>query len=309
MLKRAQVSIIIPARDEEKSIEPLVSEIQTVFKKIKKSYEIIFIDDGSKDATLAKISKLQKKNETIKILHLRAGFGKSFALDKGFKQAAGDIIVTLDADLQDNPKEIPKFLAKIWEGYDFVSGWRKNRKDNLIKKISSNLFNLGTSFISGVHLHDFNCGFKVFTKEVADELNLRGELHRFIPVLAYKNKFKVTEVIVRHRPRKFGQSKYGKLGITRSWKGILDLITAIFITDYSSKPAHFFGSIGIIFIIGGVTMDGYVTFIKMTTGTTGGKIPLLIAGVLFILLGVQLISTGLIAEMIVSLNQRNKNAS
>lgn len=300
-------SLVIPLKNEAESLLPLYKELKNAISSLKKEYEIIFVDDGSTDNSYEVLKSLENKDGNIKVIKLRANFGKSYALDKGLEASTGEIIITLDADLQDDPAEIPKLISKLNEGFDFVNGWRKKRQDNITKKISSNLFNLGTSFIAGIRLHDFNCGLKAFTKEVAQELHLRGELHRFIPVLAAKNKFRVTEVAVNHRPRKYGESKFGKFGLGRSWKGILDLITTVFISDFSAKPAHFFGSIGLIFFTIGFLMDAYVTYLKITTGTTQDRIPLLIAGVLFILLGVQLISTGLIAEMVASYYHRTKS--
>ena len=300
-------SLVIPLKNEAESLLPLYKELKNAISSLKKEYEIIFVDDGSTDNSYEVLKSLENKDRNIKVIKLRANFGKSYALDKGLEASIGEIIITLDADLQDDPAEIPKLISKLNEGFDFVNGWRKKRQDNITKKISSNLFNLGTSFIAGIRLHDFNCGLKAFTKEVAKELHLRGELHRFIPVLAAKNKFRVTEVAVNHRPRKYGESKFGKFGLGRSWKGILDLITTVFISDFSAKPAHFFGSIGLIFFTIGFLMDAYVTYLKITTGTTQERIPLLIAGVLFILLGVQLISTGLIAEMVASYYHRTKS--
>ena len=300
-------SLVIPLKNEAESLLPLYKELKNAISSLKKEYEIIFVDDGSTDNSYEVLKSLENKDGNIKVIKLRANFGKSYALDKGLEASTGEIIITLDADLQDDPAEIPKLISKLNEGFDFVNGWRKKRQDNITKKISSNLFNLGTSFIAGIRLHDFNCGLKAFTKEVAKELHLRGELHRFIPVLAAKNKFRVTEVAVNHRPRKYGESKFGKFGLGRSWKGILDLITTVFISDFSAKPAHFFGSIGLIFFTIGFLMDAYVTYLKITTGTTQDRIPLLIAGVLFILLGVQLISTGLIAEMVASYYHRTKS--
>ncbi len=304
-----QLSIVIPLKNESGSLPILYKELKDSLSKIKKDYEIIFINDGSTDNSLNILNELKKQDKNVKVINLRANFGKSFALDKGFSAAEGEIIITMDADLQDNPEDIQKLLSKMNEGYDLVSGWRKKRADRMTKKISSLLFNSGTSFISGVHLHDFNCGIKIFTKDVAGELYLRGELHRFIPVLAAKNKFKVAETIVDNRKRSFGVSKYGSLGLGRSWRGILDLLTAIFVTDYLTKPAHFFGAIGLASFGIGFLMDFYVAYLKITTGTTQGKIPLLLAGILFLLLGVQLISTGLIAEMLSHyLNLRNKKS-
>lgn len=293
---KPEISLIVPLKDEKKSLLILDREINQVFQKIKKIHEIIFIDDGSLDNSYPTLVNLQKKNEKIKIIKFRANFGKSQALAAGFAQAKGNIIITLDADLQDNPREIPKLLEKLSQGYDLVCGWRKQRFDSLAKKISSLFFNWGTALISRVRLHDFNCGLKAFRKEVADSLDLYGELHRFIPVLAARSQFKVTEVKINHRVRRFGQSKYG---LERSWRGIIDLITVLFLTSYSKKPGHFFGKIGASLFLIGFIMDAYVAYLKLMTGTTQGKIPLLLAGILFIVVGVQLLSIGLIAEMIV----------
>lgn len=299
-------SVIIPLKDEAQSLPILYNELKETLNKLNASYEIIFIDDGSTDDSFSVLTKLQKDDKRVKIITFRANFGKSAALTRGFKEAKGNILIQLDADLQDDPKEIPLLLEKLHEGYDLVCGWRKKRSDTLTKKISSYLFNRGTVFLSGVNLHDFNCGLKVFKKEVAEEIFLHSELHRFIPLLAAKRKFKVTEHIVSNRPRRFGISKYGRVGIGRSWKGAVDLLTSIFITDYATKPAHFFGKLGIPLFSGGFLMSLYVTYVKVSTGTTQGKTPLLIAGVFFMLTGIQLLSTGLIAEMIVSLHHRKK---
>src|SRR3989344_2508244 len=299
-------SVIIPLKNEEESLLILYKELKETLDQLNKPYEIIFVDDGSTDKSYAILLSLQKKDKCIKIIKFRANFGKSEALSKGFCEATGEIFIMMDADLQDDPSEIPKLLKKIDEGYDMVSGWRRKRSDTIVKKVSSLFFNKVTSLIAGIKLHDFNCGLKAFKKEVADELYLHGELHRFIPILAYKRKFKVTEAIVNHRPRQFGESKYGKFGIGRSWKGMIDLLTTIFVTDYSTKPAHFFGKIGLLFFLIGFFMDGYVTYVKITTGSTQSKIPLLLAGILFILIGIQLISTGLIAEMIANYFSKEK---
>ena len=299
----SNISVVIPINNEEESLPSLYGELYTVLKKLNANYEIIFINDGSTDKSQEVLNNLKKQDSNIKIIKFRANFGKSAALSAGFEKATKATIIMLDADLQDDPKEIPKLLNKLNEGYDLVSGWRANRSDTGIKKISSILFNNGTRLISGIQLHDFNCGLKVLSKDVADELYLHGELHRYIPVLAAKKKFKVAEVAVNHRFRKFGKSKYG---FGRSWRSILDLLTTIFISDYATKPAHFFGMPGLFFLIIGIVSDGYVTFLKITTGSTQNRIPLLLAGILFILVGIQLLSTGLIAEMITHYNRKNR---
>lgn len=291
-------SVVIPVKDETQSLPILYKELRGVLEDLNKSFEIIFVNDGSVDTSEETLKTLKKRDSHIGVISFRASFGKSAALAAGFEKAQGKIIIMLDADLQDNPVEIPRLLAELDRGYDLVSGWRHKRNDSLTKKISSFFFNRGTAFLSGVTLHDFNCGLKVLKKQVASELYLYGELHRFIPVLASKRKFRVTEVQTSHRPRQFGMSKYGKFGIARSWKAIVDLLTSIFLSDYASKPAHFFGKLGLPLFTIGFLMDLYVVYIKMITGTTQGKIPLLLAGVLFMVLGLQLLSTGLIAEMI-----------
>lgn len=293
---------MIPVKDEERSLPVLYQEIVQVFKKrINRPYEMIFVNDGSTDNSYEVLTKLRGKDKKIKVVKFRANFGKSAALAAGFKRAQGKIVITLDADLQDKPNQIPKLLKKLEQGFDLVSGWRKKRHDSLSKKISSMLFNQGTALISGINFHDFNCGLKVMRKAVADNLYLHGELHRFIPVLAAKKKFKVVEMAVVHRSRRFGYSKYG---IERGWRGIVDLLTTLFLTGYAQKPGHFFGKIGLLLFSVGFAFDAYVAYIRIARGTTEGRIPLLLAGILFMVLGIQLLSTGLIAEMIVFFSRR-----
>ncbi len=299
-------SVVIPVKDEAQSLKILYKELKSILSSLDRPYEIIFIDDGSIDKSVEAMTKLQNTDKQIKIIKLRGNFGKSAALSKGFEETKGKIIIMLDADLQDNPREIPKLLAKLDEGYDLISGWRRKRLDSPTKRISSYLFNRGTALISGVTLHDFNCGLKVLRSEVAKEVYLHGELHRFIPVLAAKKQFKVGEVKIAHRTRRFGESKYGKFGIGRGWKAAVDLLTSIFLSDYATKPAHFFGKIGLPLLLIGFILDLYVTYVKVTTGTTQGKIPLLLAGILLIIMGIQLLSTGLIAEMITHYFMRDK---
>lgn len=297
-----KISLVIPVKDEAESLPFLQKEIDSVLAKAAFDWEIIYINDGSTDNSLTVLKKLAGQNSKIRIISFPTNRGKSPALAAGFAQASGEIIATLDADLQDDPAELPKFLKKIYEGYDLVSGWRHQRRDTLTKRVSSWLFNRGTAFITGVKLHDFNCGLKVFRKTVADELFLYGELHRFIPILAAKKNFRVTELPINHRKRRFGKTKYG---FERGWKGIIDLMTAVFLTDYSTKPAHFFGKIGLLLFGFGFSIGLYITFIKVTTGTTQGKIPLLLAGILFMVLGFQSLSTGLIAEMITYFSRKS----
>jgi len=300
------VSIVIPAKDEEGSIEPLCHAIVKELTKLNTGYEIIFVDDGSTDKTFDILSHLHKNNPKIKIIKLRGNFGKSIALQSGFKLAKGQVIITLDADLQDDPKEIPNFLAKINEGYDLVSGWKKERHDPLSKTLPSKIGNFTTRFLTGIKIHDLNCGFKAYRKEVVNNLNLYGELYKYIPVLAEKQRFRVGEIIVTHHSRQFGKSKFGW---GRNIKGFLDLLTVVFLTSYLSRPGHFFGTSGIISFLGGFIIGLYITYLRITTGTIQNRHPLLFLGMLLMIVGIQLVTTGLLAEMFVSFNQKSSLTS
>jgi len=305
-MRKVDISFVIPAKNEQRNVSLLYEQITNIQKSVKKTYEIIFVDDGSTDNTHNELKKLQNKDKRVKLVKHRSNWGKSKALQSGFDVSKGDIVITMDADLQDNPKKVPNFIKKIESGYDLVNGWKKKRKDSFSITIPSKIGNFLISKLTGLEIHDLNCGFKAYKRKTLKHLNIYGELYRFIPILLHQKGFKITEIPVPHRRRKYGKSKYKH---TKALKILIDLITVLFLSGYSSQPAHFFGSIGIVLFTAGFIMDSYVTYIKLTTGTTGGKIPLLIAGVLFILLGVQIFFTGLIAEMIVNLDQRNKNAS
>lgn len=302
MAKSLQISFIIPAKDEEKTVSILHSQIVSEMKKLKKSFEIIFVDDGSSDGTYKEINKLIKKHKNVKVIKHRGNFGKSIALQNGFNTARGDVVITMDADLQDDPREIPKFINKIDEGYDLVSGWKKKRFDPLTKTIPSKIGNWLTRKLTGVTIHDLNCGFKAYRKRVLSDIHLYGELYKFIPVLVTHQNFKVTEIVVSHKPRKYGKSKFG---MERNIKGVLDLITVIFLTGYIRRPGHFFGFWGLMSFFSGFVIGVYITYLRLTTGTIQDRQPLLFLGMLLMIIGVQLISTGLVAEMIVSLNQKD----
>lgn len=296
------LSVVVPVKDEEQSLQILHSELSRHLQKIKKPYEILYIDDGSTDTSLEVLKGIQTKDDHVRVIHFHANFGKSAALSVGFKLAKGAIIVTMDADLQDDPCNLPKLLAQLDKGYDVVCGWRQRRQDSISKKLSSHAFNTVTAYVTGVPLHDVNCGFKVLKRLVCERLSIHGELHRFIPIIAAKQKFRVTEIPITNHKRRFGHSKYG---MERSWRGILDLLTTVFLTDYAGKPAHFFGKIGLFFFVAGFIMDAYVSYLRITTGSTQSRFPLLLAGILFMVLGVQLLSTGLIAEMIIHKNPKS----
>lgn len=291
------LSFVIPVYNEEATIKPLFDRILDVMNLAEiDSYEIIFVDDGSTDRSWIEINELIKNYPTkTKGIRLRRNFGKSSALSAGFKKATGNIIFTLDADLQDDPSEIPRFLEKLESGYDLVSGWRKHRNDPLSKTLPSKLFNGVTAILTGVKLHDFNCGFKAYKKEVLECIKVYGELHRYIPVLAHSLGFKITEVAVRHHRRKQGKSKYG---LERYTRGFIDLLTVLATTHYLHKPGHLFGSLGLLFGALGIASLGYLTILWCMEIRPIGTRPLFFFGILCIILSVQLISLGILAELI-----------
>lgn len=295
------VSFVIPAKNEEESLLKLYQEILDNIKDTHLDYEIIFVDDGSTDNTFEVMSKLHSKDKKVKVIKFRGNFGKSAALQVAFDNVKGNIVFTLDADLQDNPKEIPNFLRKLDEGFDLVSGWKRDRHDPWHKVIPSRILNWLTGILTGVKLHDINCGFKAYKVEVLHNINLYGEQYRFIPILASKQNFKVGEIIIEHRPRLHGKSKFG---IERNIKGFLDLLTITFLTGYMRRPGHFFGTLGLTSFFFGTIIGLYITFLRITTGSIQYRNPLLFLGILLMIIGVQLISTGLIAEMIIYSNRR-----
>ena len=296
------VSIVIPVKNEEETLNILHEKLESVLiKENISSYEIIFIDDGSTDNSWTIMEKLAKEYpENIKAIKFRKNFGKSYALMAGFAEASGEVIITLDADLQDDPEEIPNFLNKINEGYDLVSGWKKKRNDPLSKTIPSKIFNKVTGYLSGLKLHDFNCGFKAYKKEVLDHIQIYGDLHRYIPVLAHDMGYKVTEIPIKHHPRKHGVTKYG---MERYVRGFLDLLTILTTTRFLQRPGHFFGGLGILSGIFGFACLSYLVVLWFMGIRPIGTRPLFFFGILAVILCFQLISLGLLAEISV----RNKN--
>ena len=258
-------------------------------------YEIIFVDDGSTDKSVEKAKNLIGKDKNVHLIAFRKNFGKAAALQAGFRNSKGDIVITMDADLQDDPKEIPRFIEKLEEGYDLVSGWKKERHDPLEKRLPSKLFNRVTAHLSGVHLHDFNCGFKAYRREVVDSIDVYGELHRYIPVLAYRKGFRITEITVEHHAREFGKSKYG---LERYLRGLFDSMTVAFLGKFYDRPMYFFGKIGLVLCVIGGVICAYLTAL-WCMGQGIGSRPLLLLGVLFLILGVQMFSTGFIGDMLV----------
>lgn len=299
------ISFVIPLYNEEKNIVELYNQIINLKKQTLKDkrVEIIFINDGSTDNSLSILKKLSLKNTTVKIISFRRNLGKASALNEGFKKAIGKTVVTLDCDLQDDPRNIPILLKQLNTGYDLVTGWRKNRFDPLSKIIPSKTFNFLVGNISKIPLHDFNSGLKVMRNEVAKELYLYGGQHRFIPVLAYYKGFKVSEVPTSHHPRKYGKSKYGG---ERLLRGFFDFVTVMFLDKFEHRPLQFFGFLGTISILFGLAFSIYLSVLHFMGEKIGNR-PLLTFAVLLIIAGLQVISIGFIAEMIVRKNMKIDN--
>ena len=290
-----KISVVIPVMDEQDNVTELYNQIESVLSKTGE-YEILFIDDGSRDETAKRIKEIKDKN--IRLIQFQRNFGKAAALSCGFKESKGDMIITMDGDLQDDPKEIPRFIEKL-KDYDVVSGWKFKRHDPITKTIPSKFFNWLTKQITGVNIHDSNCGFKAYRRYVVENLDIYGELHRYIPALAHRKGYSIGEIKVEHHARKHGKSKYG---VGRLLKGFLDLITVEFLINYTKRPLHFFGSIGIISGGFGVLICLYLVNLWIQSVRIGDR-PLLMLGILLIIMGIQFIAIGLMGELMVSLNK------
>lgn len=298
-----KISIVIPLYNEEDALRPLYAELKKALKNYSTDYELIFVDDGSSDKSLSIIKEFARTDNKIKYISFRANYGKSAALQMGFKHSTGDAIVTMDADLQDDPTEIQNLLRKLEEGYDLVSGWKKKRYDPFIKRISSRFFNFVTRVLTRIKIHDFNCGLKAYRKDVVHSINVYGELHRYIPVLAKWKGFSVSEIIVKHHPRRYGKTKFG---ISRFFKGFIDLITVIFTTRYIKRPMHLFGFVGLLAAFAGFAVSLYLTYEKFILGIGINNRPIFFLGILLIIVGIQFFAIGLIGELIVHTNQNEK---
>ncbi len=290
-----KVSILVPLLNEEESLNPLINEIKKALKPINIAFEVLFVDDGSTDKSHQILKEVCRQDKRFKYISFRKNYGKSAALHVGFKNVTGDVVVTMDADLQDDPHEIINLLKKLEEGYDLVSGWKKKRFDPFIKKHSSKFFNLVTRILTSIKIHDFNCGLKAYRKEVVENLKVYGELHRYLPVLAAWQGYRVSEVIVKHHPRRYGKTKFG---MSRFFKGFIDLITVIFATRYIKRPMHFFGFFGAMAFLVGLVVNGYLTYLWLSGQPLSNR-PMLFLGMLLIIVGVQFFSMGLLGEMIV----------
>ncbi len=290
-----EISIVIPLFDEEDNLEELHSRITGVMAALGLSYEIVFVDDGSRDRSFDVIERLYTEDGHVRAFQFRRNWGKSAALALGFSEAKGDIIITMDADLQDDPDEIPNFLNKLEEGYDLVSGWKFKRRDPLSKRIPSKIYNRVTSFVTGLKIHDMNCGFKAYRKRVTEDIEVYGQLHRYLPVLAQWNGYVVGEIKVKHHPRFRGKSKFGT---ERFLQGFFDFFTVLLLTRYITRPLHFFGGVGLLFAFIGFCINAYLAYLRFRYGSIMARHPLLQFGILLMVLGVQLFSTGLIAELV-----------
>jgi glycosyltransferase involved in cell wall biosynthesis len=287
-----RISFVVPVLDEEESLRQLDDEITTVCEANAYTYEVIYVDDGSRDGSVEVMRTLAAERPGRRVVRLRRNRGKAEALQCGFNRTRGDYVVTMDADLQDDASELPKLLAACEAGADLVSGWKRDRHDPLVKRIASKIFNGATCWLFKIQLHDINCGFKCYKREVLEHVRIYGELHRFIPALASALGFSVEEVAVNHRARKFGHSKY-RFG--RFLKGILDAMTVTFLTGYARRPMHIFGLAGLVMGAVGFCILTYMTILRCL-GETVGTRPLLLIGVLFAIFGAQLVVTGLLAE-------------
>jgi dolichol-phosphate mannosyltransferase len=299
------ISVVVPVRDEERTVEPLYEEISRALGGLNEPWEIVYVDDGSRDGTHAALLQLHESTSNVRVVTMRRNAGKAAALDAGFAVVEGDVVVTMDGDLQDDPAEIPQLLAKLDEGYDLVSGWKTQRNDPFARRAFSRVFNTVTGWLSGVHLHDLNCGLKAMRVEVARNIDLYGELHRFVPVLAHDLGFRVTELGVNHRPREHGRSRYG---FERYARGFLDLLTVSFMSRYRHRPLHLFGGLGLILGTIGTVILVYLTIVKIT-GEPIGRRPLLLLGVLLVVVGIQFLSLGLLSELVTSQHRERSRAS
>jgi glycosyltransferase involved in cell wall biosynthesis len=305
MAAELDVSVLVPVLDEAETVEELGARVAAVLDRLGSRFEILFVDDGSRDGTAERVRAAHGRDPRVKLLRLRRNFGKAAALSAGVEHSRGRIVITMDGDLQDDPEEIPRLLGMLETGgLDLVSGWKRERRDPAAKRIPSRLFNWVTRRLAGVDLHDFNCGFKVYRREVLDQIAVYGELHRYIPVLASRRGFVVGEAPVTHHARRHGVSKYGW---DRFYKGLLDLITVLFITRYTRRPLHLFGAVGLVFLAAGFGIDLYLAILWMGGATLSNR-PLLLLGVLLMLLGIQVLTTGLLGEMITFKNFRRPDS-
>jgi glycosyltransferase involved in cell wall biosynthesis len=289
-----ELSIVIPVLNEREALPQLFEEVRTTCASLGRRWEAVFVDDGSTDGSWDVLEDLSRTHPEVRAVKLRRNFGKSAALAVGFGHTSGDDVVTLDSDGQDDPAEIPALLAELDRGYDLVSGWKRERRDPVVRRWASRLFNSVTSRFSGIRMHDMNCGLKAYRGDCARSLEIYGELHRFTPVLAAQQGWNVTEILVNHRPRRHGRSRFGP---ERYARGLFDLITVVFIGRYQNRPLHLFGGLGLFLMSIGLVICLYLTIIKIG-GAAIGERPLLFLGVLLVVVGIQLGTLGLLGQML-----------
>lgn len=299
----APISVVIPALNEAASLVELVERTDTTLKKLAQTYEIIIVDDGSTDESGAVLRELAKRCAILRVVRFRRNYGKAAALSEGFSRARGDYLVTLDGDLQDAPEEIPRFIKCLEGGMDVVCGWKQNRQDSVDRVIGSHLFNAGIRLLTGLKLHDMNCGMKAYHRRVVQELRLYGEMHRFIPVIARNRGFTFNEIPITHFARKHGRSRYGW---SRSLSGLFDLITLLMLGRYTHKPLHFFGLVGMTSTTIGMLIVLFLS-INWFQGEWIGNRPLFLVGIFFLLTGMQFIFFGLLAELMIFVSARRED--
>jgi|LQYC01.1.fsa_nt_gi glycosyltransferase involved in cell wall biosynthesis len=291
------ISVIIPVYNEEKNVSILMDKVIHASGLVGKEWEVVFIDDGSIDGTFSELKKIKEKIPQVKIIHFGINAGKAAAYTAGFQLASGNIIITMDGDLQDDPAEVSSFLSTLAKGADLVVGWKYKGKGSTGKTLPSKIFNSLLSILTGLKINDSNCPFRAMKKEVAKNLNIYGDLYRFIPYLAFQKGFKVTEIKVENYPRQFGSSKYG---ISRLFNGVMDLMTVLFISRYSKRPLHFFGIPGLVALFLGFFIDAFLVLEGFFITGKIGHTALLIMGVMLIIIGIQFISLGLLGELLVT---------
>ncbi|HID11951.1 MAG TPA: glycosyltransferase [Candidatus Latescibacteria bacterium] len=294
------ISVVVPLFNEQEGLRELYGRLRRVLEGMGHSWEMVFVDDGSTDGSFRELETLYREDPRVRAFRFRRNYGKAAALALGFREARGDVVVTMDADLQDLPEEVPKLVEKLDEGYDLVSGWKRRRRDPISKRLPSKVFNWITSRLTGVPLHDINCGLKAYRREVVRELDVYGHLHRFLPILAFRQGYRVGEVEVAHHPRRYGRSKYGP---GRFVHGFLDFMTVLMLTKYLTRPLHLFGGAGLAFSAVGFGINLYLVYLKFRYGHLMGRYPLLWLGILLMVVGVQLFSTGLLGELILNLRR------
>jgi len=313
------VSLVVPLHDERESLALLLGECEAVLDDPAVDWsmigvdgpgeslrwEIVFVDDGSTDGSFGLLRELAETHPNVRALRLRRHLGKATALSVGFAATRGDVVISLDADLQDDPREIPRMLDVLALGFDLVSGWKRKRHDSVARVVASRIFNLVVGYASGIELHDQNCGFKAYRRWVTRDVHIYGELHRFIPVIAAWKGYRVGEIEVQHRPRRFGRSRYGW---GRALRGMMDLVTVMFLTRFDSRPAHFFSLPGAFLFTIGFAIVSYIAYLRFMYGGIMSRHPLLIFGVLLVLAGLQLFTSGLLGEMLAAHMQRSDSS-